>query len=49
MIDSHFDFDRFGLIPHASPRQADLIITEVMGMPIAPALKTAQKQEINQE
>jgi NAD(P)H-quinone oxidoreductase subunit K len=26
MIGSRFDFDRFGLIPRASPRQADLII-----------------------
>lgn len=26
LIGSRFDFDRFGLIPRASPRQADLII-----------------------
>ncbi|MDP8966468.1 MAG: NADH-quinone oxidoreductase subunit NuoB [Cyanobacteriota bacterium] len=26
MIGSRFDFDRFGLVPRASPRQADLII-----------------------
>jgi NAD(P)H-quinone oxidoreductase subunit K len=26
LIGSGFDFDRFGLIPRASPRQADLII-----------------------
>lgn len=27
LIGSRFDFDRFGLIPRSSPRQADLIIT----------------------
>ena len=27
LIGSRFDFDRFGLLPRASPRQADLIIT----------------------
>jgi NAD(P)H-quinone oxidoreductase subunit K len=29
LIGSRFDFDRFGLIPRSSPRQADLIITSV--------------------
>lgn len=27
MIGSRFDFDRFGLVPRSSPRQADLLIT----------------------
>ena len=27
LIGSRFDFDRFGLVPRSSPRQADLIIT----------------------
>ena len=27
LIGSRFDFDRFGLLPRSSPRQADLIIT----------------------
>jgi NAD(P)H-quinone oxidoreductase subunit K len=27
MIGSRFDFDRFGLVPRASTRQADLLIT----------------------
>lgn len=27
LIGSRFDFDRYGLVPRSSPRQADLIIT----------------------
>ncbi|MDY7021211.1 MAG: photosynthetic/respiratory NAD(P)H-quinone oxidoreductase subunit K, partial [Cyanobacteriota bacterium] len=27
LIGSRFDFDRFGLVPRSSPRQADLLIT----------------------
>ncbi|MGB3692167.1 MAG: NADH dehydrogenase subunit K [Spirulinaceae cyanobacterium] len=39
MIGSRFDFDRFGLVPRASPRQADLIITAgTVTMKMAPAL-----------
>jgi NAD(P)H-quinone oxidoreductase subunit K len=39
LIGSRFDFDRFGLVPRASPRQADLIITAgTVTMKMAPAL-----------
>ncbi|MDJ0727329.1 MAG: NADH-quinone oxidoreductase subunit NuoB [Prochloraceae cyanobacterium] len=39
LIGSRFDFDRFGLIPRNSPRQADLIITAgTITMKMAPAL-----------
>ncbi len=39
MIGSRFDFDRFGLLPRSSPRQADLIITAgTVTMKMAPAL-----------
>ncbi|WP_036481819.1 NADH-quinone oxidoreductase subunit NuoB [Myxosarcina sp. GI1] len=39
LIGSRFDFDRFGLIPRASPRQADLIITAgTITMKMAPAV-----------
>ena len=39
MLGSRFDFDRFGLAPRASPRQADLIITAgTVTMKMAPAL-----------
>lgn len=39
LIGSRFDFDRFGLLPRASPRQADLIITAgTINMKMAPAL-----------
>lgn len=39
MIGSRFDFDRFGLVPRSSPRQADLIITAgTITMKMAPAL-----------
>ena len=32
LIGSRFDFDRFGLIPRCSPRQADLIINAANSM-----------------
>ncbi len=39
MIGNRFDFDRFGLLPRSSPRQADLIITAgTVTMKMAPAL-----------
>lgn len=39
LIGSRFDFDRFGLLPRAAPRQADLIITAgTVTMKMAPAL-----------
>jgi NAD(P)H-quinone oxidoreductase subunit K len=39
LIGSRFDFDRFGLLPRSSPRQADLIITSgTITMKMAPAL-----------
>ena len=39
LIGSRFDFDRFGLLPRNSPRQADLIITAgTITMKMAPAL-----------
>ncbi len=39
LIGSRFDFDRFGLVPRNSPRQADLIITAgTITMKMAPAL-----------
>ena len=39
LIGSRFDFDRFGLVPRNSPRQADLIITAgTVTMKMAPAL-----------
>jgi NAD(P)H-quinone oxidoreductase subunit K len=39
LIGSRFDFDRFGLVPRAAPRQADLIITAgTLTMKMAPAL-----------
>jgi len=39
LIGSRFDFDRFGLVPRSSPRQADLIITAgTVIMKMAPAL-----------
>ncbi|MBW4699162.1 MAG: NADH-quinone oxidoreductase subunit NuoB [Aphanocapsa lilacina HA4352-LM1] len=45
LIGSRFDFDRFGLVPRASPRQADLIITAgTITMKFAPALVTLYQQ-----
>jgi NAD(P)H-quinone oxidoreductase subunit K len=39
LIGSRFDFDRFGLVPRSSPRQADLIIVAgTLTMKMAPAL-----------
>lgn len=39
MLGARFDFDRFGLVPRNSPRQADLIITAgTITMKMAPAL-----------
>jgi NAD(P)H-quinone oxidoreductase subunit K len=39
LIGSRFDFDRFGLVPRSSPRQADLIIVAgTVTMKMAPAL-----------
>lgn len=45
LIGSRFDFDRFGLIPRSSPRQADLIITAgTVTMKMAPALVRLYEQ-----
>lgn len=45
MIGSRFDFDRFGLIPRSSPRQADLIITAgTITMKMAPQLVRLYEQ-----
>lgn len=45
MIGSRFDFDRFGLLPRASPRQADLLITAgTITMKYTPALVRLYEQ-----
>lgn len=45
LIGSRFDFDRFGLVPRSSPRQADLIITAgTITMKMAPALVKLYEQ-----
>lgn len=45
MIGSRFDFDRFGLVPRSSPRQADLIITAgTITMKYAPILVRLYEQ-----
>ncbi|MBD0334577.1 MAG: NADH dehydrogenase subunit K [Cyanobacteria bacterium Co-bin13] len=45
LIGSRFDFDRFGLLPRSSPRQADLIITAgTITMKMAPALVRLYEQ-----
>jgi NAD(P)H-quinone oxidoreductase subunit K len=45
LIGSRFDFDRFGLIPRSTPRQADLIITAgTITMKMAPALVRLYEQ-----
>nr|YP_009562306.1 NADH-plastoquinone oxidoreductase subunit K [Trichomanes trollii]QAV57663.1 NADH-plastoquinone oxidoreductase subunit K [Trichomanes trollii] len=39
LIGSRFDFDRYGLVPRSSPRQADLIVTAgTINMKMAPSL-----------
>ncbi|MBD3880158.1 NADH dehydrogenase subunit K [Phormidium tenue FACHB-886] len=45
LIGSRFDFDRFGLLPRSTPRQADLIITAgTITMKMAPALTRLYEQ-----
>jgi NAD(P)H-quinone oxidoreductase subunit K len=45
MLGSRFDFDRFGLLPRSSPRQADLIITAgTVNMKLAPVLVRLYEQ-----
>jgi NAD(P)H-quinone oxidoreductase subunit K len=45
LIGSRFDFDRYGLIPRSSPRQADLIITAgTITMKMAPAFVRLYEQ-----
>jgi NAD(P)H-quinone oxidoreductase subunit K len=45
LIGSRFDFDRFGLVPRSSPRQADLMITAgTITMKYAPTLVRLYEQ-----
>jgi NAD(P)H-quinone oxidoreductase subunit K len=45
LIGSRFDFDRFGLLPRSSPRQADLIIVAgTVTMKMAPAFVRLYEQ-----
>lgn len=45
LIGSRFDFDRFGLLPRSTPRQADLIITAgTITMKMAPAMVRLYEQ-----
>ncbi|KAB2061570.1 hypothetical protein ES319_A10G094200v1, partial [Gossypium barbadense] len=45
LIGSRFDFDRYGLVPRLSPRQADLILTaETVTMKMAPSLVRLYEQ-----
>jgi len=48
LIGSRFDFDRFGLVPRNSPRQADLLITAgTITMKMAPAVVRLYEQMPN--
>lgn len=48
LLGSRFDFDRFGLLPRNSPRQADVIITAgTITMKMAPALVRLYEQMPN--
>ncbi|XP_057533775.1 NAD(P)H-quinone oxidoreductase subunit K, chloroplastic-like [Amaranthus tricolor] len=45
LIGSRFDFDRYGLVPRSSPRQADLILTAgTVTMKMAPSLVRLSEQ-----
>ncbi len=45
LLGSRFDFDRIGLVPRATPRQADLLITAgTVNMKMAPALINLYEQ-----
>jgi len=45
LLGSRFDFDRFGLVPRSSPRQADLLITAgTITMKMAPAVVRLYEQ-----